>query len=58
VFCLGSVSAAPVAVEPGETFHGQAQVSGPGEYRLAVIIRHDENTDEQRVVFSEGVTVP
>jgi hypothetical protein len=58
VFCLAIVSSRPVAVEPGATVHGQAQVSGPGEYRVAVVIHHEENADEQRVVFSRGVIVP
>lgn len=56
--CLGIYSARPVPVQPGGSARGQAQVSGPGEYRVALVVRDREFAERQRVVFSEGVTVP
>jgi hypothetical protein len=58
VLCLGIYSSRPVAVEPGRTVYEQAQVPGPGEYRVAILISDEEYAEQQRVVFSKGLVVP
>ena len=58
VFCLGIYSADPVAIEPGESARGRAQVPGPGEYRVVVVLRDRDDVNQHTPVKSEGVVVP
>lgn len=56
-FCLGTVSADPVALRPGARAQGSAPVAGAGEYRVAVVVRNADSADEFRLVVSRPVTV-
>lgn len=57
VFCLGIYSMIPVAVEPGESARGTAQVPGAGEFRVVVVLRDPDDAEQQTHVASEGVIV-
>lgn len=56
-FCLGTVSADPVALTPGARAQGPAPVPGTGEYRVAVVVREAGSADAFRVVASDPITV-
>lgn len=58
VFCLGIYSANPVAIEPGESARGRAQVPGPGEFRVVLVLRDADDPEQHAHVASAGVAVP
>jgi hypothetical protein len=57
VFCLAVSSSSPVELQPGRSVRGTAQVPGPGEYRVGVVIRTEDGA-ESRLVASGDVVVP
>lgn len=57
--CLGTVSSAPLELEPGESTIGFSSITTSGQHRVGVLLRSGPNDQEgDEIALSDRVTVP